>query len=175
MLNLGDTEVDLYQLLKQVTYQPTAEFHSGRLKHLSLPQCNNRQARASFEAALNGVFIAACIRDLRPEAFSFMNGIVKHITAVAVVQQCGSSNILKQPAQDVMDVYVLFDAVAKCISSEEKELTKMGEVALGIVIETATTITGDRSKASELPIFEVAADKLCGCCYERAWFAKSGG
>ncbi len=51
----------------------------------------------------------------------------------------------------------------------------MGETALGLVIDTAVAITGDQNKASELPFFEVAADKLCGCCYERAWFAKSGG
>ena len=55
MLNLGDREMDLYQLLKQVKYQPS-ELHSGRLKHISLPQCTNKEARASFEAALCGVF-----------------------------------------------------------------------------------------------------------------------
>ena len=74
-----------------------------------------------------------------------------------------------------MDVYVLLDAITKCISSEEKELSKIGELALNIMIETATVIVGDVEKASELALFEVVADKLCGCCYERAWFAKNGG
>lgn len=55
MLNLGDTEIDLHQLLKQTNYQPT-EFNTGRLKHISLPQCPNRDARAAFETALTGVF-----------------------------------------------------------------------------------------------------------------------
>ena len=61
------------------------------------------------------------------------------------------------------------------MSSEEKELSKMGELALNMMIETATIIVGDRGKAADLPLFEVMADKLCSCCYERAWFAKSGG
>ncbi len=78
-------------------------------------------------------------------------------------------------AEDVMDVYVLLDSITKCMCSEEKELNKIGELALKIVIETATTILGDKEKASELPLFEVAVDKMCGCCYERAWFAKNGG
>ena len=42
-------------------------------------------------------------------------------------------------------------------------------------METAATIVGDREKACGLPLFEVAVDKLCACCYERAWFAKNGG
>ena len=74
-----------------------------------------------------------------------------------------------------MDIFVLLDAITRCMASEEKELCKIGELALTMVIETAATITGDRKRASELPLFEVAVDKLCGCCYERAWFAKSGG
>ena len=78
-------------------------------------------------------------------------------------------------AQDVMDVYVLLDAIVKCVSSEEKELCRIGELALNMMIETSSTIVGDRGKAADLPLFEVMADKLCSCCYERAWFAKSGG
>ena len=78
-------------------------------------------------------------------------------------------------AQDVLDVYVLFDAIAACISLEEKDLCKIGQLALGMVIDTAATIVGDREKASELLLFEVVADKVCGCCYERAWYAKNGG
>ena len=34
-----------------------------------------------------------------------------------------------------MDVYVLLDAIAKCMSSEEKELCKIGELALNMTIE----------------------------------------
>ena len=30
-------------------------------------------------------------------------------------------------------------------------------------------------KAARLPLFEYLSEKLCGCCYERAWFAKNGG
>ena len=55
MMNLGDADSDLYQLLKQVDYQPL-DFHGGRLKHISLPQCTNKGARASFETALHGIF-----------------------------------------------------------------------------------------------------------------------
>ena len=74
-----------------------------------------------------------------------------------------------------MDVYVLIDAITSCLSSEEQELYKVGELALGMVVETAVTVVGDQEKASELTLFEVVADKVCGCCYERAWFSKSGG
>ena len=41
--------------------------------------------------------VSSCLRDLRSEALVFMAGIVKHITTLAVVQQCSSTNLLKQP------------------------------------------------------------------------------
>ena len=74
-----------------------------------------------------------------------------------------------------MDVYILLDALAKCVGSEERELCRIAELALTFILDTATTITGDKERACELPLFEVAVDKMCGCCYERAWYSKSGG
>jgi transformation/transcription domain-associated protein len=173
-LNLSDADRDLYQLLHQIHYQPV-EFNANRLKHISLPQCTNKVARTTFVTALKGVFIASCLRDLRNEAVVFLAGIVRHIVSVAVVQQCSSSNFLKPLTPDTMDVYVLLDAFVKCVSSEEKELCRIAELALTFVVETAATIIGDREKSCELPLFEIAVDKLCGCCYDRAWYAKSGG
>ena len=98
--------------------------------------------------------------------------ITSEICSYKICPLCASS---PHRAQDVIDVYVLLDAITKCMSSEEKELCKIGELALNMMIDTATTIIGDKDKAADLPLFEVVADKLCGCCYERAWFAKSGG
>jgi len=97
------------------------------------------------------------------------------ISALLLMNMCMLCLLCPYSSQDVMDVYVLLDAITKCMSSEEKELCRMGEVTLSMVIETACTIVGERERASELPLFEFAADKLSGCCYERAWFAKSGG
>ena len=37
--------------------------------------------------------VASCLRDLRSEALVFMAGIVKHITTVAVVQQCSKQHV----------------------------------------------------------------------------------
>ena len=36
-----------------------------------------------------GLVVAAAVRDLRNDAVPFMAGVVRHITMVAVVQQCG--------------------------------------------------------------------------------------
>ncbi|KAL5497639.1 hypothetical protein EMCRGX_G014148 [Ephydatia muelleri] len=173
MLHLGDADLDVYQLLKQVSFQPLSEPH-GRLKYLTYPQCSNKEARNAFETALSGVFIAACLKELRGEALGFMSNILKLITAIAVVQQC-SAVTAKQPSQDMIDVHVMLDAIVKCVSSDEKELCKIGAMTLALIIDTATTIVGDKEKASELPLFEAAADRLCGCCYEQAWYAKNGG
>lgn len=61
--------------------------------------------------------------------------------------------------RDVMDVYVLLDAVARCIASEEKELCKIAELTLTFVVETAATIVGDREKVLAKPCGSTA--RIC--------------
>ena len=58
-----------------------------------------------------------------------------------------------------MDVYVLVDAIAKCVSSEEKELCRIAELALTFMVETAATIVGDRDK-----VWNVHVEHACVCC-----------
>lgn len=33
----------------------------------------------------------------------------------------------------------------------------------------------DIRQACQLPIFEYVSERMCSCCYERAWYAKLGG
>ena len=56
------------------------------------------------------------------------------------------TSVLKQSAHGGMDVFVLVEAIAKCVCSEEKELCRIGEVALQVVLETATTLMGSIDK-----------------------------
>lgn len=56
--------------------------------------------------------------------------------------------MLKQSPYGGMDVFVLVEAIAKCVCSEEKELCRIGEVALQVVLETATTLMGSIDKVS---------------------------
>ena len=58
----------------------------------------------------------------------------------------GTTNVLKQGQHGGMDVFVLVEAIAKCVCSEEKELCRIGEVALQVVLETATTLMGSIDK-----------------------------
>jgi transformation/transcription domain-associated protein len=58
---------------------------------------------------------------------------------------------------------------------EEKELCKPGNLALVLILETATNILGTKERACQLPFMEYLADKMCSLCYERAWYAKLGG
>ena len=97
------------------------------------------------------------------------------------------------------DVHIIIDAIASVMMLEEKEACVTGELAIAIMRETASIIMTDLYKvqtslqlfvvchidgynsftcilqALQLPIFEYLVEKLCECCYERAWFAKAGG
>lgn len=44
-----------------------------------------------------------------------------------------------------------------------------------LIVDTATTLLGSKELACRLPIIEYLSEKMCGLCYERAWYAKLGG
>jgi hypothetical protein len=50
-----------------------------------------------------------------------------------------------------------------------------GQLAIGMILETAKSVLGNRERACQLPLLEYLAEKMCGLCYERAWYAKLGG
>jgi len=61
------------------------------------------------------------------------------------------------------------------MGDEEKELCKPSQIALVLILDTATCIMGTKERACQLPLFEYMAEKLCALCYARAWYSKLGG
>ena len=51
-------------------------------------------------------------------------------------------------APEAMDVFVLVDAIAKCMCLEDRECCKVGEMALGLILDTASVLVGDKEKVS---------------------------
>ena len=49
-----------------------------------------------------------------------------------------------------MDIHVMVDAIAAVMAMEDKEFYKVGELAVAVMIETASTITGDGYKVISL-------------------------
>lgn len=47
-----------------------------------------------------------------------------------------------------IDIHAMVDAIAAVMSMEDKEFYKVGELAVAVMIETATAITGDPYKVS---------------------------
>ena len=136
--------------------------------------------------AVTGMFVAAAIKELRQSVLPTMVALVRHYTMVAITQQAGpfpvtvgggngSSLVGKQSKLSGMDPLVLIDALAVIMGHEEKELCKPGHLAMVLVLDTATNILGDKERACQLPLMEYLAEKMCGLCYERAWYAKLGG
>ena len=66
----------------------------------ALYKCSDYHARKVQEQALTGMFVAAAIKDLRPQVLPFMASMVRHYTMVAIAQQAGQhSNIQSNIAQ----------------------------------------------------------------------------
>lgn len=52
-----------------------------------------------------------------------------------------------------MDPLVLIDAIAICMAYEEKELCKIGEVALAVIFDVASIILGSKERVSKHALF----------------------
>ncbi|XP_067100393.1 transformation/transcription domain-associated protein isoform X3 [Osmerus mordax] len=187
MTSLDDNKHALYQLLAHPNFTDKwipSVIISHRYKAQDTP------ARRTFEQALTGAFMSAVIKDLRPSALPFVASLIRHYTMVAVAQQCGPFllpcyQLGSQPSTAMfhseengskgMDPLVLIDAIAICMAYEEKELCKIGEVALAVIFDVASIILGSKERACQLPLFSYIVERLCACCYEQAWYAKLGG
>uniref|UniRef100_A0A1Y1MXI9 FAT domain-containing protein n=3 Tax=Photinus pyralis TaxID=7054 RepID=A0A1Y1MXI9_PHOPY len=134
------------------------------------------QSRNTHQTALTGMFVAAAIKELRIPVLNTMVAVVRHYTMVAVAQQAGGFAITPKPNEQIaLDPLVLIDALTVIMGHEEKELCKPGDLALALMLETATTLLGSKEMACKLPLIEYLAERMCSLCYERAWYAKLGG
>ncbi|MGH0143484.1 UNVERIFIED_CONTAM: hypothetical protein FKN15_046212 [Acipenser sinensis] len=187
MMSLDDNKHALYQLLAHPNFSEKW-IPSVIISHWYKAQ--DTPARKTFEQALTGAFMSAVIKDLRPSALPFVASLIRHYTMVAVAQQCGPFllqcyQLGSQPSTAMfhseengsrgMDPLVLIDAIAICMAYEEKELCKIGEVALAVIFDVASIILGSKERACQLPLFSYIVERLCACCYEQAWYAKLGG
>uniref|UniRef100_A0A8C3CPS3 Transformation/transcription domain associated protein n=1 Tax=Cairina moschata TaxID=8855 RepID=A0A8C3CPS3_CAIMO len=187
MMSLDDNKHALYQLLAHPNFTEKS-IPSVIISHRYKAQ--DTPARKTFEQALTGAFMSAVIKDLRPSALPFVASLIRHYTMVAVAQQCGPFllqcyQVGSQPSTAMfhseengskgMDPLVLIDAIAICMAYEEKELCKIGEVALAVIFDVASIILGSKERACQLPLFSYIVERLCACCYEQAWYAKLGG
>jgi len=53
-----------------------------------------------------------------------------------------------------IDIHAMVDAIAAVMAMEDKEFYKVGELAVTVMIETATAITGDPYKVTTSQIAE---------------------
>ena len=160
------------------------KFREGGIAAGPQYQCGDAQARAVHQMAVTGMFVAAAIKELRSSVLPTMVALVRHYTMVAITQQAGPFPVVTRVAAleagdraklQGMDGLVLVDALASIMGHEEKELCKPGHLAMVLVLDTATTITGSKERACRLPLMDYLAERMCALCYQRAWYAKLGG
>ncbi|XP_068243023.1 transformation/transcription domain-associated protein isoform X3 [Palaemon carinicauda] len=153
-------------------------FRDGEISsvHGTYYKCPDDQARQVHQMAVTAMFVAAAIKELRQSVLPTMVSLVRHYTMVAIGQQAGPFNMMgRWNKVQGMDPLVLIDALAVIMGHEEKELCKPGHLALVLIMEAATNILGSKDRACQLPLMEYLVEKMCGLCYERAWYAKLGG
>ncbi len=169
-------ENDKLQTLKLLSHQT---FREGKIQTLNITHyyCADKQSRNVHQMAVTGMFVAAAIKELRTAVLPTMVAMVKHYTMIAIAQQAGPFPAVGNRLQRLngMDGLVLIDAMANIMGHEEKELCKPGHLAMVLVLDTATTITGSKERACRLPLMDYLSEKMCALCYERAWYSKLGG
>ncbi|XP_023247442.1 transformation/transcription domain-associated protein [Copidosoma floridanum] len=170
-MKLDDERATLYKFFKHPSFKDGKILNAGG--HY---KCPDTVARNVQQTALTGLFVAAAHKDLRQTVLGPMFSIVRHYTMVAIAQQAGPFCLANTPNKlQGLDPLVLVDALATIIGHEDKDLCKPGNMALVLILETATSILGSKERACQLPLMEYLADRMCSLCYERAWYAKLGG
>lgn len=104
-----------------------------------------------------------------------MVAVVRHYTMVAIAQQAGPFPHKHYNVNSGLDPLVLIDALTEIMGHEEKELCKPGNLAMVLILETATNIMGSKERACRLPMMQYLAEKMAALCYERPWYSKMGG
>ncbi|XP_062715059.1 transcription-associated protein 1 [Aedes albopictus] len=135
----------------------------------------DKQARLTHQTALTGMFVAAATKELRGSVLPTMVAVVRHYTMVAIAQQAGPFPHKHHQMNSGLDPLVLIDALAAIMGHEEKELCKPGNLAMVLILETATNIMGSKERACRLPMMQYLAEKMAALCYERPWYSKMGG
>ena len=125
--------------------------------------------RIVFQNTIEGLFVAASVKDIQSDAAPFMEQFVCHLSLL--MQWCGQQSV----TESVMDGYVLIDAIATSIGAEEKDLSRTAERALSLLMDTVVSVLGSTGAVCQLPLMEVLVDKLCVNCYKQAWYTKAGG
>nr|XP_018666778.1 transformation/transcription domain-associated protein isoform X1 [Ciona intestinalis]XP_018666779.1 transformation/transcription domain-associated protein isoform X2 [Ciona intestinalis] len=186
MMNNGDSSDNFSHLIRHSSFTKD-EF--TRMPASALYKCQDSVTRNAFKQALTGAFMCAVIKDLRKLALPFVAHIVRHYTLVAIAQQAGPFPITTRQnkrrlfgyngerggMQAGMDPLVLVDAIAECMAYEEKELCKIGNIAILLMVKVGKTVLGSCERSANLPIFSYVVERMCACCYDRAWYAKYGG
>ena len=66
------------------------------------------------------------------------------------VGEVSGPSVTPRPSSDALDVFAMIDTIAKCMYLEDRECSKVGELALGLILDTATVLIGDKDKVQSV-------------------------
>ncbi|KAH8256520.1 hypothetical protein KR032_001949, partial [Drosophila birchii] len=168
---LDDEKHTLLKLFTHIDFVENSIMSWSIFQH----KIDDAYVRRTHQTALVGMLVASATKDLRDSVCPVMAAVVRHYTMVAIAQQAGPFPQKRHRASTGIDPMVLIDALASCMGHEEKELCKPGIACMGIILDTATNIMGNKERACRLPIIQYLAEKMISLCYDRPWYSKVGG
>ncbi|XP_070855284.1 transcription-associated protein 1 isoform X5 [Drosophila suzukii] len=170
-ISLDDEKHILLKLFSHVDFVENKIMNWSTFQH----KVEDETVRLTHQTALVGMLVASATKDLRDSVCPVMAAVVRHYTMVAIAQQAGPFPQKGYQATNGVDPMVLIDALASCMGHEEKELCKPGIACMGIILDTATNIMGNKERACKLPIIQYLSEKMISLCYDRPWYSKVGG
>ncbi|KAH8404548.1 hypothetical protein KR009_006495 [Drosophila setifemur] len=170
-ISLDDEKHTLLKLFTHVDFIESNIVNWSVFQH----KIDDVRVRRTHQTALIGMLVASATKDLRDSVCPVMAAVVRHYTMVAIAQQAGPFSQKGFQSSNGIDPMVIIDALASCMGHEEKELCKPGIACMGIIIDTATNIMGNKERACRLPILQYLAEKMISLCYDRPWYSKVGG
>jgi transformation/transcription domain-associated protein len=131
---------------------------------------------------LKAVMFAHCVPSLKDDAASLMQNLCRHFALLDLARSLAQVKHDRKPF-DVrsgegplfVEPRVLADAIAECLSSDDKAEGEAAEKAIITVRDSLITIFGAKERIDRAPFFSTLSRIFSHKCYQEEWYVKAGG
>ncbi|KAI9209824.1 uncharacterized protein BJ171DRAFT_609195 [Polychytrium aggregatum] len=148
--------------------------------------CEKKIAQdGALNLVMTAMFAVSTVEDIKNESWPCVEACCRHFAFLCIgemlkdYQTEGGSQtsvtldiLLSMPSSKING---FIDAIVDVIASEDEDRRLLGKAAVMLFYETCVQICGDKALVHRMPLFHILAGRFCSCCYEEAWFKKSGG
>ena len=150
------------------------ELSSGETATSALVMRKEIEAQcATLQMMYRALFSANAAAELKPELGTIIDDLAAYAAVNCIQQIPRPSNSGLLPPE--LDPMILIRAIVETVCSEHREMADEGVRLLEVFLDNVIALAGSKEAAAKLRFVDELVKLNCNCCYQRAWWQKSGG